>query len=338
MTDKIDFVVLWVDPNDKKWQEERKKYAEKLQKSDGIDNDASRYRDWDNFNYWFRGVEKFAPWVNKVHLVTNGQIPKWLNKDCPKLNIVNHSDIMPKETLPTFNSNAIEMFLHKIPGLSEQFVAFNDDMFITKKVKPTDFFKNGKPVNSMALFAIRPVDVGQSRYRIIAKNTAIINKHFNFNKVKKQNLGKFLSLKQGPWIAFTYPLMLYKHFVGFRNFHIGVSYLKSTFEKVWEIEPDVLQATANNRFRDSSEDINHWLFNYWQFATGNFYQRRASFGASKNIDDPKIPKLIEKQKYHILCLNDPEKPDLDSSTEEIIKCRVNQSFDKILKEKSKFEL
>lgn len=338
MATKIDFVVLWVDPSNKEWQESRKKYAEKLPKIDGIDNDTSRYRDWDNFKYWFRGVEKFASWVNKVHLVTNGQIPKWLNTNHPKLNIVNHSDIMPKDALPTFNSNAIELCLHNIPSLSEQFVLFNDDVFITKKVKPTDFFKNGKPVNSMALFAIRPVETGQSRYRIVAKDIAIINKHFKFNKVKKQNLGKFLSLKQGPWIAFTYPLMLYGHFVGFRNFHIGNSYLKRTFSKVWNEEPEAIRITINNKFRNSSEDINHWLFNYWQFATGNFHQRRTSFGVSKNIDDPKVPKYIKKQKYHIICLNDPEKAGINDTEVEKIKHIVNNAFDKILKEKSHFEL
>ena len=338
MTNKIDFVVLWVDPSDKKWQESRKKYAKQSNNANDIDNDNARYRDWDNFKYWFRGVEKFAPWVNKVHLVTNGQIPKWLNINHPKLNIVNHSDIMPKDALPTFNSNAIELCLHNIPGLSEQFVLFNDDVFITKKVKPTDFFKNGKPVNSMALFAIRPVEVGQSRYRIVAKDIAIINKHFSFNKVKRQNLSKFLSLKQGPWIAFTYPLMLYGHFVGFRNFHIGNSYLKRTFSEVWSKETEAMETTVHNKFRNSSEDINHWLFNYWQFATGNFYQRKANFGVSKDIDDPKVPKYIKNQKYHIICLNDPEKAETSDAKEIEIKNSVNSCFEKIFNKKSKYEL
>lgn len=338
MTDKIDFVVLWVDPNDEEWQESRKKYAKLPKDTTNIDDSAARYRDWDTFQYWFRGVEKFAPWVNKVHLVTNGQVPKWLNTNHPKLNLVKHSDIMPAKALPTFNSNAIEMNIHKIPDLSEHFVLFNDDILIIKKTKPTDYFKNGKPVNTMSLFAIRPTIVGQSRYRTVAKNIAIINKHFNFNKIKKQNLKKFLSLKQGPWIFFSYPLLLYNYFVGFRNFHVSLSYSKHTFATVWGKEHEILEQTTMNKFRDSSTDVSHWLFNYWQFTTGNFNQKKANFGTAKNINDPNVLRYIEKQKYHEICLNDPEDPNLSAAEEKSIKQKVTKSLNKILGEKSNFEL
>ena len=62
---KIDFVIPWVDGNDPEWQEIRNKYAHK---NDG-DNREIRYRDWDNLQYWFRGVERFTPWVNKIILL-----------------------------------------------------------------------------------------------------------------------------------------------------------------------------------------------------------------------------------------------------------------------------
>lgn len=342
MTNKIDFVVLWVDPNDEEWQKSRDKFAKQLDNTNGIDNNNARYRDWGNFKYWFRGVEKFAPWVNKVHLVTNGQIPKWLNINHPKLNLVKHSDFMPKSVLPTFNTNAIELCLHKIPDLSEQFVLFNDDVFLTKKVKPTDFFRKGKPANTMALFAIRPVEKGKNRsafYQIVAKDIAVINRNFNFNKVKIKNLGKFLSLKQGMWVLFTYPLLAYGHFVGFRNFHICNSYLKHTYIDVWKKEPEVIEKTIKNRFRNNSEDVSDWLINYWQFATGNFCQRRANFGVSKDIDDPKVLKYITKQKYHVLCLNDSENLENCSPIEETtIKENINRCFNKILSKKSEYEL
>ena len=110
-----------------------------------------RYRDWDTLKYWFRGVEKYAPWVNKIHFVTYGHLPKFLNTNNPKLNIVNHKDFIPKEYLPTFSANPIELNLHRIKDLSEQFVFFNDDMFVINKVKSTDFFKNGKPRDMASL-------------------------------------------------------------------------------------------------------------------------------------------------------------------------------------------
>jgi len=142
---KIDFVILWVDGNDPKWLEEKNKY---LNDKKMLTASASRYRDWDNLQYWFRGVEKFAPWVNNIYFITWGHVPSWLNINHPKLKIVNHKDYLDEKNLPVFNSNAIELEMHKITGLSEHFVAFNDDMFIINNVEESDFFRNGKPCDN----------------------------------------------------------------------------------------------------------------------------------------------------------------------------------------------
>ena len=88
----IDFVVLWVDCNDPAWQSKRAEFRPDKQ---ATDVSAARYRDWDLLRYWFRGVHRFAPWVRKIHFVTDGQIPEWLNVEHPKLNCVSHSDYMP---------------------------------------------------------------------------------------------------------------------------------------------------------------------------------------------------------------------------------------------------
>ena len=132
--DQIDFVVTWVDGNDPVWQEAKSHYAPA-----DADIRAARYRDWEQLKYWFRAVEKYAPWVNKIHFVTFGHLPKWLNIDNPKLHIVKHEDFIPKEYLPVFNSTAIEIYLHCIPGLSENFVYFNDDFYLMKPSQPEDF-------------------------------------------------------------------------------------------------------------------------------------------------------------------------------------------------------
>ena len=116
MSEKIDFVVLWVDGSDPKWLKEKNKYSDS--KID-IDDTIARYRDMKTFKYWFRAVEKYTPWVNKIHFITWGHVPDWLDTTNPKLNIVNHKDYIPKEYLPTFNSNVIELNLHRIEDLSE---------------------------------------------------------------------------------------------------------------------------------------------------------------------------------------------------------------------------
>ncbi|MDE8070900.1 stealth family protein, partial [Erysipelothrix rhusiopathiae] len=128
---KIDFVVPWVDGSDKDWIRDRLQLEGK-----GVEITDSDYRDWDIFKYWFRAVEMYAPWVNNVYLITYGHLPEFLNVDHPKLKIINHTDYIPKEYLPTFSSHAIELNMHRIEGLSEHFVYFNDDMFLNKPVTP----------------------------------------------------------------------------------------------------------------------------------------------------------------------------------------------------------
>ncbi|WP_180369763.1 stealth family protein, partial [Oenococcus oeni] len=139
----IDFVIDWVNGQDISWQAKRAKYLENKE-----DASSARFRDWGFLKYWFRSVEKNAPWVNKIYLITDNQKPDFLNLNSEKIKIVDHKDFIPDSFLPLFNSNAIEIGMHNIPGLSKQFVFFNDDMFINKKVSPTDFFKNGFPRDS----------------------------------------------------------------------------------------------------------------------------------------------------------------------------------------------
>ena len=146
MNSGIDFVITWVDGSDPKWLTDRAKYVLEDERID-----ESRYRDWGFLRYWFRAVEANAPWVRKIHFVTYGHIPEWLDVSNSKLHIVKHEDFIDKKYLPTFNSCAIEMNLHKIPGLAEQFVYFNDDMFLNKPVKPEFFFKDGLPKDSFVL-------------------------------------------------------------------------------------------------------------------------------------------------------------------------------------------
>ena len=97
-TAKIDFLITWVDGADPIWHKEKLETLKKQGKvaEEMIDNSTSRYRDWDILKYWFRGVEKFAPWVNQIHFVTYGHVPDWLNEKHSKLHIVKHEDFIPQ--------------------------------------------------------------------------------------------------------------------------------------------------------------------------------------------------------------------------------------------------
>ena len=305
--EKIDFVVTWVDGSDPKWQEKKNEVLVEQGKAPiaiNIDSRNIRYRDLDCLKYWFRAVDKFAPWVNKVYFVTSGQKPDWLNTNYQKLVCINHSQYMPRDVLPTFNSNAIEACMHKIPGLSEQFVYFNDDMYLINPVKQEDFFKGGLPCDTMSFHPIEPKNDDKKFYIKLCNDIEIINKHFNFNEFKKREFWNCVSFKQGKHILVTIALMSLCSFRGFYTYHLPQAYLKQTFDKVWKEEPEILNKTMSYRFRENEHSVNHWLFQYWQFAEGCYMQRNSNFGTYINIGEPGISKLLFSKKYKTLCIND----------------------------------
>ena len=145
----IDVVYLWVDGSDKNFISIKNDYLRKLHKNNNkyIDDTKDQiFRDNDELKYSLRSLEKNAPWVNHVYIVTPfGQKPKWLNTRNKKITIIPQEDILPKDVGPIFNSCAVETCLANIPGLSEHFLLANDDMFFNKPVMPDYFFdKSGR--------------------------------------------------------------------------------------------------------------------------------------------------------------------------------------------------
>uniref|UniRef100_A0A1B6CG05 LNR domain-containing protein n=1 Tax=Clastoptera arizonana TaxID=38151 RepID=A0A1B6CG05_9HEMI len=107
---------------------------------DASDFAPSRFEDKEELRYSLRSLEKYAPWVRKVYIVTNGQIPYWLDLSNPRLTIVTHNTIFSNTShLPTFSSPAIETHIHRIPGLSDKFLYINDDIFFGQDIWPQDF-------------------------------------------------------------------------------------------------------------------------------------------------------------------------------------------------------
>lgn len=147
---KIDLVYLWVNGNDTKWQEEKEEWQTRLNIPSGGSANNCRFIDNQELKYSLRSVEMNAPWINHIFIVTNGQVPEWLDTTHPKITIVTHKEIMPSEALPTFNSEAIETCIANIPGLSEYFLYANDDMFISNPIGADYFFdENGNPIIRM---------------------------------------------------------------------------------------------------------------------------------------------------------------------------------------------
>lgn len=329
----IDFVITWVDGADCKWQKEKAAY-----KPEGeADDRPERYRDWEIMQFWFRGIEKYAPWVRKVHFVTWGHVPPWLNLKHPKLHIVNHKDFIPEEYLPTFNTNAIELNLHRIPGLSEHFIYFNDDFFLVNDVRPDDFFIDGKPRDMLAFQPIVANPKNEVMSHMYLNNTLALGRHFNKRGNVKKQPGKYFHIGYPP-LYFFYNLLelFFPLYTGFYTVHDAYVFCKSTFTDVWEKEGKVLHDTSCHRFR-SSEDVTLYLFREWQKLTGNFVPKNITgrFGYyNLGQNNEKLFKDIRKQHHKIICINDAnEQIDFVS-----IKKELQDAFGSILPEKSSFEI
>lgn len=144
----VDLVYLWVDGNDPDWQKEKKYWEAKLQRQGTSETNNSRFSDQQELRYSLRSCFKFAPWINRIFIVTNGQIPSWLDlSKSSKIKIITHDQIMPADALPVFNSEAIETCISNIEDLSEHFILANDDVFFNKEISKDYYFdKTGNPI------------------------------------------------------------------------------------------------------------------------------------------------------------------------------------------------
>ncbi len=327
---EIDFIVPWVDDKDPVWQEKKAQHTGSKPTSG---NEDARYRDWDTLKYWFRGVEKYAPWVRNIYFVTDNQKPSWLNTDHPKLKWVKHTDFIPQEYLPTFSANPIEWNLHRIEGLSENFVYFNDDVFLINDTKPEDFFKDDLPCDSAVLYPMLPK--GFFSYMMF-NNYHLINRHFSMNEVIKKHRKKWLKgnsvLDKLKNIWFGRQPFVY----GITDFHIQNSYKKSTFETLWKNEQEIIHNTCLNKSR-TKEDVTIWCVRYWRLMNGEFSPKKPIgklfHTETLNYNNDAID-YIKKKKGKVVCINDTENED----NFELHKKMVVEAFDELFPEKSAFEL
>lgn len=177
--DFVDVVYTWVDTKDPAWNSSRKQW---LRKTKGVIKEAKkkvRTCSFDELKYSLRSVDKYAPFVRHIFIVTSGKKPKWLANH-PKITVVSHKDIFGKsEHLPTFNQVAIEANLHRIPELASRYIYFHNNVYLGKQVTRNDFFE--KPYKIKVFFSDTKIFEHQSLTEV--------------DKVLSQNLGKFLEQK-----------------------------------------------------------------------------------------------------------------------------------------------
>lgn len=283
---QVDLIYLWVDGNDPEWRKKKQLYT-KVIADDSEVNNIGRYTSNDELKYSLRSVEKYAPWIRKIFIVTDNQVPVWLSKEHPKIDIIDHKDIIPPGILPIFNSTVIEYFLYKIPGLSEHFLFANDDMFFNAQLSPSFFFaEDGHPI-----VRLKRKPLGKWHYRI------------------KEWLGKQPGqyrdkVYQG---ALTIERMFGKYYPGVPHHNID-AYRKSDYQKaVEEVFSEQVNKSQTSRVRTQG-DLHRSAFSYYALAIGHAHLRYVGRRESLRILIHRYDfmKYLKKYAPELFCLNDSQ--------------------------------
>ncbi|MEU3457902.1 stealth family protein [Micromonospora sp. NPDC006766] len=280
VTFPIDVVYTWVDGTDPAWLRRRAEAAGTPYHAESAN--AARFLSRDELRYSLRSLHTYAPWVRTVYLVTDDQVPPWLDPSAPGLRVVSHREIFDDPSvLPTFNSHAIESQLHHIDGLSEHFLYFNDDVFLGRDVTPRDFFlANGitRFFPSPALVPPGPPSADDIPASVAGKNNrALIAERFGTVLTQKMKHMPH-ALRRG---------VLYEIEKTFAPQHRG---------------------TAGNQFRGVTDiSIASSLHHYYAFHTGRAVPGELEYAIAElsHPDTPaRLAHLLAKRDRHVFCLND----------------------------------
>lgn len=297
MNSPIDIVVTWVDNTLPEWQQEYE-YWKKIEIEQGTQKpnhcdafSSTRYRSWNVFKYWFRGVTENCPWVNKVFLIVENKkhIPVWLDQNCPKLRVVEHKEFIPEGLLPLFNGPVIDLWYSRIPDLSENFILCDDDFYFMNPVPDNFFFDNDIPKSA------------------IIKEPYKQNPDFSF--LPKQRL--FLTT----WMRTRYnSAQCACKYSGVNGYMLSYSHLpearKKSCEQKWLIDmyDELYEKSSISHFRHDENILGNVFLDMLKL-TGVTQNNPDYMTNSKYL--PLIPsKLLEiveaiiSNKYMLVCLND----------------------------------
>lgn len=271
----IDVVYTWVNADDPAWRDLIAPYR------DVTTVDHDRFAQVDELKYSIRSLFTFAPWVRKVYIFTNCAPPEWFQPS-DRIQWVKHEEVIPEAYLPLFNSHAIETFLHEIPGLSERYIYFNDDVFLSGAVRPTDFFNAyGQSVSRMETSGVlthleQRVEAGTAEeWQYAAVNSA-----------------KLLFKETG-----VFPLRLHRHAP-----HV---YQRSVYSELAKKFPKELEVTRTSRFRQKTDyTFTSFLFHHfalWQGKAAHL-DEESMVVHSSNYKRFLARKIYSTQRF--FCIND----------------------------------
>ncbi len=291
----MDIVITYVDGNDPVWKQDYEKYT-------NVPIMQKRFRDWGTLKYLLRGIEVNMPFIRNVYLVVShpSQVPQWADPE--HLNVVLHKDIIPDHLLPTFNSNPIEMHLHRIEGLDEEYLYFNDDLFPVMPCSREDFFRDGKGVLG---FSTHWFAAGM--YKKICRNSDALAREAS-------------GMKRS--CSFMRPQ------------HICTPMLRSQCQELYDkYQQRILKSLTRTR---SAINVTQYTYLNYQYYKGLMIRERiSSKHCSAAITSPeKLASHILCPERKMLCINDVR---LSDKRYEELRSVVHKSFEKLFPSKSRFE-
>lgn len=294
----IDVVITWVDGNDPKFLEKFNPYLQGLPRSSIPGAHHTRFSSSHEIRYCVLSILQFAPFVRNIYIVTDGQEPQITDhvklhfpNRIDTIRIIDHKEIFSgyEKYLPTFSSRTIESMIWRIPGLSNNFVYFNDDFFLVRDIKPEDWFVNGTPV---LLGKWVPAPYPRIMWDFLK---LLVNKYL----LRKSNYQVRPSFHIGQWNS--------ARILGYKISYFANSHTPSTIETqvVWEYfnqNATLLEKNISYRFRNRHQFNPLSLSNHLQLLKGN-----------RNIAKPKLVYInaYKKKNGYIdakiqRCQEDPE--------------------------------
>lgn len=307
----IDLVYLWVDGGEPNWLEKKEQFTGKLtDSSEG--NNKGRYTNNDELKYSLRSAEKNVPWIRRIYIVTDNQYPEWLQKGHPKIRVIDHSEILPDEALPCFNSSVIEYFLYKIPDLTENFLFANDDMFFNKPLS-SDYFFDKKRIPFVRL-----------------KRKFLGKWHYRLKGLFRKRHGQYISMVLDG-AAFV-EKKFGKYYSGVPHHNVD-AYVKSDYRNaVEQVFKGQVKKSLSSHVRTYG-DLHRSAFSFYALAIGRGCLKYVGRKESSRIQVHRhnFQHYIDKYQPDLFCLNDSQRVK-DEDRE-----KIKPFLEKLFPEKASFE-
>jgi hypothetical protein len=288
----IDVVYTWVDGNDPVWLERKRRAHDSagLGTLHEFANNNSRFTSHDELRYSLRSLDMYANWVRRVYLVTDDQVPNWLDCEHPKLRVVSHRELFAdRGRLPTFNSHAIESQLHHLEHLSEHYLYMNDDVFFGRPVSPDIFFLS----NGLAQYFSSKAKIGLGGSR-------------------QDDMPQMSAGKNNRDLLFkTFDFTVSNKFK-----HVPHSQRRSVMDELENNFPELFEQTASHQFRSEQDysvaaSLHHsYAYAISKAVPGVLRYFYADIAAAET--PARLRHLLRTRDYDVFCLNDHDSSTMDA--------------------------